>query len=207
MITSINQLSAELQAIQDSHYQLNSYYFGEFNLAVQNRELKYPALICDYNSGNINVSNTSIQLFVIVCDKVYKDNSNLIETKSDTLQICRDIFNVMKKSHRWQNIGRVLQGNISAFVERGRDEVAGHVMNVTIEMRDSNGICDLPMDGYDFETDIVNINCSPVLVVNSNSTYVQQVNSGDSLVLPDMIVDITINGVYKESVTLITLDQ
>ena len=42
MITSINQLSSELKAIQEAHYQLNSYYFGEFNLALQNRELEYP---------------------------------------------------------------------------------------------------------------------------------------------------------------------
>jgi hypothetical protein len=206
MITSINQLSAELKAIQDSHYQLNSYYFGEFNLALQNRELEYPLLVCDYNNGSINISNTSVQLFIIVADKVYKDNSNLIETKSDTLQICRDIFNIMKKSQRWQVLGRVTQGNVTSFVERGKDEVAGHVMNVTIELRDSNGICELPMNGYDFGGTSV-VGCDPVLIVNSNGTFSVSTPSGSTYELEDMIFEVYVNTNYKEDVTLITLDN
>jgi hypothetical protein len=206
MITSINQLSAELQAIQDSHYQLNSYYFGEFNLALQNRELEYPLLVCDYNNGSINVSNTSVQLFIIVADKVYKDNSNLIETKSDTLQICRDIFNIMKKSQRWQVLGRVTQGNVTSFVERGKDEVAGHVMNVTIELRDSNGICDLPMNGYDFGGSGAYA-CDPVLIVNSNGTFSVSTPSGSTYELEDMIFEVYVNSNFKEDITIITLDN
>lgn len=206
MITSINQLSAELKAIQDSHYQLNSYYFGEFNLALQNRELEYPLLVCDYNNGSINVSNTSVQLFIIVADKVYKDNSNLIETKSDTLQICRDIFNVMKKSQRWQVLGRVTQGNVTSFVERGKDEVAGHVMNVTIELRDTNGICELPMNGYDFGGS-GSPACDPALIVNSNGTFSVSVASGSTYELEDMIFEVYVNTQYKEDITIITLDN
>ena len=206
MITSINQLSAELKAIQDSHYQLNSYYFGEFNLALQNRELEYPLLVCDYNNGSINVSNTSVQLFIIVADKVYKDNSNLIETKSDTLQICRDIFNIMKKSQRWQVLGRVTQGNVTSFVERGKDEVAGHVMNVTIELRDSNGICELPMNGYDFGGSGV-VGCDPVLIVNSNGTFSVSVASGSTYELEDMLFKVYVNSNFKEDITIITLDN
>jgi hypothetical protein len=206
MITSINQLSAELKAIQDSHYQLNSYYFGEFNLALQNRELEYPLLVCDYNNGSINISNTSVQLFIIVADKVYKDNSNLIETKSDTLQICRDIFNVMKKSQRWQVLGRVTQGNVTSFVERGKDEVAGHVMNVTIELRDTNGICDLPLNGYDFGGSGAYA-CDPVLIVNSNGTFSVSTPSGSTYELEDMIFDVYVNNNFKEEITIITLDN
>ena len=206
MITSVNRLSAELEAIQDAHYQLNSFYFGEFNLALQKRDLEYPLLICDYNSGSINISNTSIQLFITVCDKVYKDNSNLIETKSDTLQICRDIFNIMKKSQRWQVLGRVTQGNVTSFVERGKDEVAGHVMNVTIELRDSNGLCELPMNGYDFGGSGSSA-CDPVLIVNSNGTFSVSVASGTTYELEDMIFEVYVNTNYKEDVTLITLDN
>jgi hypothetical protein len=206
MITSINQLSAELKAIQESHYQLNSYYFGEFNLALQNRELEYPLLVCDYNNGSINVSNTSVQLFIIVADKVYKDNSNLIETKSDTLQICRDIFNVMKKSQRWQVLGRVTQGNVTSFVERGKDEVAGHVMNVTIELRDTNGICDLPLNGYDFGGSGAYA-CDPVLIVNSNGTFSVSVASGSTYELEDMLFEVYVNSNFKEEITIITLDN
>jgi hypothetical protein len=206
MITSVNRLSAELEAIQEAHYQLNSFYFGEFNLALQKRDLEYPLLICDYNSGSINISNTSIQLFITICDKVYKDNSNLLETKSDTLQICRDVFNIMKKSQRWNEIGRVTQGNVNSFVERGKDEVAGHVMNVTIELRDSNGICNLPLNGYDFGGG-ASYGCDPALIVNSNGTYSHSIASGDTFTLPNMDFEVYVSGIYKELVTLITLDN
>ena len=206
MITSINQLSNELKELQEAHYQLNSYYFGEFNLALQNRSLEYPIMICDYNSGSINISNTSVQLFIIVADKVYKDNTNLIETKSDTLQICRDIFNVMKKSQRWQVLGRVTQGSVNAFVERGKDEVAGHVMNVTIELRDSNGLCDIPLNGYDFGGSGT-FSCDPVLIINSDDTFSVSVSSGGTYELPNMPFDVYVNSNYKEEITLITLSN
>jgi len=206
MITSVNRLSAELEAIQEAHYQLNSFYFGEFNLALQKRDLEYPLLICDYNSGAINISNTSIQLFITICDKVYKDNSNLLETKSDTLQICRDVFNIMKKSQRWNEIGRVTQGNVNAFVERGKDEVAGHVMNVTIELRDTNGICELPLNGYDFGGSGAYA-CDPVLIVNSNGTFSVSTPSGSTYELEDMIFKVYVNTNFKEDITIITLDN
>jgi hypothetical protein len=206
MITSINQLNSELQAIQDAHYQLNDYYFGEFNLALQKRDLLYPVMICDYNTATLNQNLSSVQMFITIADKVYKDNSNLIETKSDTLQICRDLFNIIKKSQRWGAIGRVTQGSVNAFVERGKDEVAGHVMNITIDLLDSNGICNLPMNGYDFGGGI-SVGCDPVLIVNSNGTYSQSVASGSTFTLPNMDFNVNVNDVYKELVTLITLDN
>lgn len=206
MITSINQLNAELQAIQEAHYQLNDYYFGEFNLALQKRDLLYPVMICDYNTATLNANLSSVQMFITIADKVYKDNSNLIETKSDTLQICRDLFNIIKKSQRWGAIGRVTQGSVNAFVEKGKDEVAGHVMNITIDLLDSNGVCNLPMNGYDFGGGI-SVGCDPCLIVNSNGTYSQSVASGSTFTLPNMVFNVNVNDVYKELVTLITLDN
>jgi hypothetical protein len=112
----------------------------------------------------------------------------------------------MKKSQRWQVLGRVTQGNVTSFVERGKDEVAGHVMNVTIELRDSNGICELPMNGYDFGGSGSSA-CDPVLIVNSNGTFSVSVASGTTYELEDMIFEVYVNTQYKEDVTLITLDN
>lgn len=206
MITTINILQKEFEEIQKAHYQLNSFYFGELNLALQNRSLLYPLLAIDYNSGNINELNTNIQFVMVIADKVYKDNSNLVETKSDTLQICRDIFNLLKKSKRWTLIGRVSNANISAFVERGKDEIAGHVLTFSLELRDSNGICNLPLNGYDFGGGI-SVGCDPATIVNSNGTYTYIVASGTTYTLPDMDFEVNVNGNYKELVTLITLDN
>jgi hypothetical protein len=204
MITTINILEKEFEEIQKAHYQLNSFYFGELNLALQNRSLLYPLLAIDYNSGNINELNTNIQFVMVIADKVYKDNSNLTETKSDTLQICRDIFNLLKKSKRWTLIGRVSNANISAFVERGKDEIAGHVLTFSLELRDSNGICDLPLNGYDYGG-ILRVPCEDAHVFNSDSTYSADVPAGGTLILPDMVFDVFVNSNFKEQINLITL--
>lgn len=206
MNTSINVLEREFEEIQKAHYQLNSFYFGEFTLALQNRSLHYPLMNVDYSTGGLNDANTSLQMIIVIADKIYKDNSNLIEVKSDTLQVCRDIFNLLKKSTRWKKIGRIGNGNIDAFVERGKDEVAGHILRFNLELRDSNGICNLPLNGYDYGGEF-NFPCNPVTIENSNKTFIIEVQPNSTYVLPNMEVEIHINGVYKESVTLITLDQ
>jgi hypothetical protein len=112
----------------------------------------------------------------------------------------------MKKSQRWQVLGRVTQGNVTSFVERGKDEVAGHVMNVTIELRDTNGICDLPLNGYDFGGSGAYA-CDPVLIVNSNGTFSVSVASGSTYELEDMIFEVYVNTNFKEEITIITLDN
>lgn len=62
MITTVNILAKEFEEIQQAHYQLNSFYFGELNLALQNRSLNYPLMGVDYTTGNINESNTTLSL-------------------------------------------------------------------------------------------------------------------------------------------------
>ena len=206
MIKSLNFIVKEFEEIQKAHLQLNSFYFGELNLALKDRSRNYPVMGVDYQTGNINELNTPVNFIMVIADRIYKDNSNLVETKSDTLQICRDIYNLLKKSPRWYKIGRILNANITTFVERGQDEIAGHVMTFTIEVRDSNGICSLPLDGYDYEGEF-SFPCDPVKIQNSNNTFQIDITPGSTFILPNMEIEVQINGVFKQIVNLITLDQ
>jgi hypothetical protein len=164
MLKSVNQIRLELSQIQQSHLQLNSFFWGDFLRAYkENTELNYPLMGGFYPNANLLNNQTQLQLTIFVCDKMYKDWSNLNDVESDTLQICRDVYNVINSSTRWQKIGRVQSCSVSKFIERGGDEVAGHTMTFQLLLRDKSGVCDLPMPGYDFDQ-VIGIDCSPVQV-------------------------------------------
>jgi hypothetical protein len=186
MKKTINQLRVELNEIATKHGQINSFAWKDFLRAYTEEELNYPLMCAYYPSGSLSLNQTEISLTVIIADKIYKDwEINLNEVESDTLQICRDVFNIINQSDRWQRIGRVTSCSVSKFIERGGDEVAGHTMTINFLIRDNSGVCDIPIFDYDFDQEI-SVGCSPVNVFNSDSSYTQEVASGDSLELPDI---------------------
>lgn len=164
MKKSINQLRVELAQIQQSHLQLNDFFWGDFLRSYKENGLNYPMMGAFYPSGSLLLRQTQIQLTIWVCDKIYEDWSNLNEVESDTLQICRDIFNTINHSTRWNLIGKVQSCTVTKFIERGGDCVAGHQMVFQFLLRDSESICGLPMPDYDFEQSVGAGGCAPVQI-------------------------------------------
>ena len=155
MLNSVNQIRVELQEIASAHLQINDYFWGDFLRAYkENTELNYPLMGCFYPSASLLNNQTQLALTVYICDRVYKDYSNLNDVESDTLQICRDIYQVINGSQRWRRLGRVTSASATKFIERGGDEVAGHTLTINFLLRDQSGICDLPMEGYDFDQNV-----------------------------------------------------
>lgn len=215
MKKTINQIRVELSNLSLAHAQINSFFWGDFLRAYKERELDYPLSCCYYPTAQLYTNQTEIPITIIICDKIYKDWSNLNDVESDTLKICRDLFNVINMSQTWQLLGRVQSCTVTKFVERGGDEVAGHQMQINFRLRDKSGICDLPIFGYDFDQDFTT-GCEPVLIFkdgllidtvpsggiyeyfsdvcldatveNSDQSYTDTVASGGTLVLPDITV-------------------
>lgn len=234
MKLTINQLNKELQAIADAHEQVNSYYWKDFLRAYKEEVVVYPMVNAYYPTGTMLDNTTPIDLYIVVSDKVYKDLSNLNDTESDTLQVCRDFFNVINRSERWNRLGKVNSCTIDKFIERGADEVAGHIMKINFRLNDSNSICNLPLSGYDFDGTAVTT-CEPVeifldgvlvdtipsggsysystptcddaTVTNSDDSYIDTVASGATLVLPDTTIDVYVNTVLQVSTTFATLSN
>lgn len=192
---TINQLNAEMQAIQQSHLQLNSYHWGNFIDAYKSRSLNWP-LLCSYyvNGGGASPMLVPINLIIIVADKTYKDNSNLNEIESDTLQVCKDILNVIANSHRWKSFSRFNSYTIDKFIQDTADEVAGHILRVNISLKDSKSVCGLPMVGYDFEQ-TYGVSCAPALITNSDGSVSFSMASGGTFNAPDQQLNINVNGV------------
>jgi hypothetical protein len=226
MIKSVNHIRLELAEIQSNHLQLSSFYWGDFLTAYKENELNYPLMGAFYPSGSFLRNQTQIQLTIYVADKLYDSWSNLNEVESDTLQICRDIFQVINSSTRWQTIGKVQSCTVTKFIDKGGDGVAGHQMVFQFAMRDRDGICNLPMENYDFNEQIGDI-CLPVqiyengilvdtiasggiysyssicadaIVENSDASYQTTVSSGGTLVLPDTTYNFVVNGVTTTTI-------
>lgn len=164
MLNSVNQIRVELQEIASAHLQINDFFWGDFLRAYkENTELNYPLMGCFYPSASLLNNQTQLALTIYICDRVYKDYSNLNDVESDTLQICRDIYQVINGSQRWRRLGRVTSASATKFIERGGDEVAGHTLTINFLLRDQSGICDLPMEGYDFDQNVSPApTCEPV---------------------------------------------
>lgn len=196
MKISLVQLKAELKEIQVAHLQLNDFFWGDFHRswneggAVNDDDkLQYP-LMCSYTAGtggNMSRHLTGSPLVIVIADKVFKDNISLDDTVSDTLQVCRDIYNTLNRSQRWRKILTVRSVSYSKFRERGDDEITGHSMQLQVDLKDSESFCNLPMPTYDFESGAeAPSSCPPGTVQNSDVTYSEQVASGGVLELPDI---------------------
>lgn len=179
MNTTINQIDAEFRAIFTAHLFLNDYYWGDFQQAVQKERL-YPLMCAFYiNGGGASSKATTINLVVVIADKTYKNDSNLTETESDTLQICKDILNIVSKSTRWQRMGRVNSHTFNKFIQRGPDETAGHVLQINFSIKDPATLCGLPLQGYDFGGDVSPL-CKGVLVTDTDGQTIYEIPSGGS---------------------------
>lgn len=238
MKTTVNQLNRELRAIAQSHEQINSFEWKDFARAINESSVTYPLMnaYIDASSGQMSYNITPLNLVIIFSDKVYKSLRNIDDTESDLFQLARDVFNVMNRSPRWQSIGKILSVTIDKFGSaagmKGADEVAAVGMRMQFKLFDTASTCDLPMDGYDFESSNYPA-CEPVLIyengvlvatiqsggtysyesggevliTNSNESYEATAEAGETFVLPDTTMNISVNGVLQETIIFPTLSD
>jgi hypothetical protein len=191
MNVTINQIRQEMTTLVQAHEMVNSFFWGDFHRAYNEKDQFYP-LVCSYLSdGSMNTNLTQMQLVVIVCDKTFKGFENLNDTESDTVTVARHLFNVIKQSPRWNALLRVNSATLSKFIENTRDEVAGVILTMNVDVKQSRSLCDLPLDNYHFDGTFVGNKCEPVLIVNSNQTFTFSADSGTIVELPDTPVLVT----------------
>lgn len=204
MTNTLNQLNRELKAIADAHIQVNTYYWGDFLNAInQDSAVIYPLACCFVTGNSLNKVAIPITINIIVADKFFKTGrqGNLNDTESDTLQVVRDFYNVINKSPRWQNFGKVTGATASKFLEKGSDESAGWVLQIQFTLYDNQSICNLPLIGYDFESSADLSDCADVLIVNSDATFSYTALSGETYILPDEVFNVYVNTLFKETIT------
>jgi hypothetical protein len=193
MNVTVNQIRKEMTTLVQAHDMVNSFFWGDFHRAYNEKTQLYP-LVCSYLSdGAVNTNMTQMQLVVIVCDKTFKGLENLNDTESDTVTVARHLYNVIRQSPRWNNLLRVNSSTLSKFYENTSDEVAGVILTMNVDIKQSRSLCDLPLDNYDFDGTFIGGggDCEDVLIVNSDQTFTFSAASGTIVELPDAPVLVT----------------
>ncbi len=186
MITTVNKFKVELQTLVEAlEGSVNTFYWKDLNRAMaENSAINYPLVCAFKTTANITMNQNRLQVTIDVADKVYQDLTNLNDVESDTLNICRAIFNGMQ-SVRWKKIGRIESCSVRYFMLTNTDYVAGHSMTMDFNFRDLNGTCSQPFFDYDFDQ-VISGEAPTATVINSDLSYSQTVEPGDTLELPDI---------------------
>jgi hypothetical protein len=152
MKTSLLQINKGLQGISEKHLQVADYFWGDWgDFFNGGKNRKYLAIIANVTAPITFSSITEINLNLICVDQVKDDNFNLDEVESDTLQVLHDYFRIIKHSQNWKEIGAIRNTNSPLkFKDKGDDEVAGWQMTINYKLIESIGLCDLPVQDYDF---------------------------------------------------------
>lgn len=153
MKLSIRQLDKELLELANAHLMINSYHFGNFLERMSESTIQYVTMMCDVNNASINQSYVTLNLEIMILDKITNSKADVLDVESDTLQILNDVYEVISYSDRWQDFG-VIQGdfNPQKVVERSEDVVNGWYVTIPFKIKKENrGICDLPLNNYSYD--------------------------------------------------------
>jgi hypothetical protein len=142
--TTLNQIINQLQAVQESHAQLNGFGFGEvFELSTQQEN--YPLMWANVLTSNISEKTLTLNFGIMVLDIVSDDSRNERDTLSDTLSISQDVIALLENP---LNDDSFLVGDsvtLEPLFEVFPDKVNGWLMTVAFELPFEANRCQVPL--------------------------------------------------------------
>ena len=142
--TTLNQVINKLEAIQQSHAQLNGFGFGEdFELSTQQEN--YPLMWVNVLSSSITDKTLSLGIGVLILDIVADDNSNEKDILSDTLSICQDVYSMLMNPNNTDEFELSNTVTLNPLFEAFPDKVNGWRMDLTIELPYEKNRCFIPL--------------------------------------------------------------
>jgi len=185
-VTPLNIIVRELKTLAQAHDQVRTFAYGHFLDVIKDNVVEYALVHVNIRSANKaeNANTFSIELGVM--DKTFKDDSNIQDVESNTYQIFIDLFNIISYSPRWQTLGVVTTpSNPQKFRYKGADEVTGWGGTIGFEIYEGLGFCDVPVTGYDYDAPVVPV-LGPAKYQNSDLTFTQSIDAGDTYTAPDI---------------------
>jgi hypothetical protein len=179
---SINVLYKELEIWTDAHLQLTKFYSGDLVEVYNTAKVKHSSLVVDITDAGFTDLHKIVDLKVACFDQVVRpkehtDNIAQTDVESDTLQILQDLFDTIRFSDRWRDWTEVLtDATCQKFVEETADKVSGWVMTIRLGILKQNGVCALPLVGYDYGGNTSPL-CAPVQIFR-NGVFFTSVQSG-----------------------------
>ena len=142
--TTLNQIINQLEAVQQSHAQLNGFGFGEvFELSTQQEN--YPLLWANVLTSNISEKTLTLNFGIIILDIVSDDSRNERDTMSDTLSISQDVIAMLENPI---NDDSFLVGDsvtLEPLFEAFPDKVNGWLMTLSFELPFEANRCQVPL--------------------------------------------------------------
>lgn len=153
MEATINQINRELRELATAHVQIKSYFYGDFLATYESNDVDQTSLLANINDAVIGEHFITLNIKIIVADKVDDGKENAVDIESDTLQIINDIYQVMYYSDRWQRLGITNAGlTPQKFTEKGGSVLNGWFANILFKVKKKEqGTCDLPFINYSYE--------------------------------------------------------
>jgi hypothetical protein len=142
--TTLNQIINQLEAVQQSHAQLNGFGFGEvFELSTQQEN--YPLLWANVLTSNISEKTLTLNFGIMILDIVSDDSRNERDTMSDTLSISQDVIAMLENPI---NDDSFLVGDsvtLEPLFEAFPDKVNGWLMTLSFELPFEANRCQVPL--------------------------------------------------------------
>ena len=200
-MTSYISLLSKIEAFCNAHLQIKK-YGGEFREQMPNfatKDEKYPVVFVTPTSDTEALNTNQFTVDIYCVDLIQADRTNLNSIISDCQLILKDMY-VYYTNDNDVEIDVVGTASMTPLNNQDLDYVAGWVMSITFEVA-SYGDCAIPMNPINPNPPI---SCADATVTNSDSTYLDTVASGGTLVLPDTTYNFIVNGVTT-SVTIPSL--
>ena len=200
-MTSYISLLSKIEAFCNAHLQIKK-YGGEFREQMPNfatKDEKYPVVFVTPTSDTEALNTNQFTVDIYCVDIIQADRANLNSIISDCQLILKDMY-VYYTNDNDVEIDVVGTASMTPLNNQDLDYVAGWVMSITFEVA-SYGDCAIPMNPINPNPPIV---CDDATVRNSDSTYLETVVSGGTLILPDTTYNFIVNGVTT-SVTIPSL--
>ena len=138
----IKFLEAFFQSIKDDNPDIiGGVGWGSFHKFWSGGKISYPFLNAFSINKGFQKGLTSVDITITIADMVRQDESNLVEVENSTLQLIRDVYNIMKLKMSDSNIRVAENAQPTFFHNNGGDNVAGHHMNLTVSVFEGADLC------------------------------------------------------------------
>lgn len=200
-MTSYITLLSKIEQFCNAHLQIKK-YGGEFREQMPNfstKNEKYPVVFVEPISDLEDLNTNQFSINVYCVDIIQKDRANLNTIVSDCQLILKDLYTyyVNDMDAQLDVVGTSTMTPINNF---DLDYVAGWVMSITFEVS-GYGPCEIPMNPITPTP----VTCADATVRNSDSSYIETIESGATLILPNTTYNVYLDSVLVNTAIGVTL--
>lgn len=144
---TLNQIISRIKIAAESHKQVNKFVCGENAMSQENVEY-YPLIWLVPNGFDFDNKNKNVtyQFLLMILDRHFESQSNLIEVLSDTALILQDILTILNRNSYEENVEFITTGKAEPFIDAKTDVVAGYGIDLSVTIPYLDSYCDIPLN-------------------------------------------------------------